>query len=248
MTESLLLPIGATGFSVAFFHAAIPTHWLPFVVAARAQRWPTAKALAVTGLAGGGHIALTAVLGVLIVWLGIELSARYASAFPWIAGGAVAAFGVYHLIRQARGGGHWHHGHSYGLSRSQGHSHGHDHSHGYGHAHDHHEAYGSDTGSPAGVTPVSDLAAISSLLALLTFSPCEGFLPVYLSGAQFGWAGFALLTAILALATLGGMIAFTWLMLKGLARLRLSALERYESGILGGLLVLLGAIIVVFEP
>ena len=58
------------------------------------------------------------------------------------------------------------------------------------------------------VTPqrgrVSDRVAISSLLALLTFSPCESFLPVYVSGIRYGWIGFVLLTAILSIATVAG--------------------------------------------
>jgi len=37
MNDTVLTTILITGFGVAFFHAAIPTHWLPFVLAARAQ-------------------------------------------------------------------------------------------------------------------------------------------------------------------------------------------------------------------
>jgi hypothetical protein len=94
---------------------------------------------------------------------------------------------------------------------------------------------------------VSDAAVILGLLALLTFSPCEGFLPVYLSGVDYGWSGFLVLSAVLALATLAGMVLFTWLTLAGLEHVRFSTLERYESGILGALLILLGVAIMVFD-
>lgn len=47
MTETFFLSIVATGFVVAFAHAAIPTHWLPFVLAGRGQRWGKAKTLMV---------------------------------------------------------------------------------------------------------------------------------------------------------------------------------------------------------
>ena len=93
----------------------------------------------------------------------------------------------------------------------------------------------------------SDRAAILSLLALLTFSPCEGFLPVYVSGVRYGWSGFFLLTFILSAATVGGMIVFTWLTLTGLEKLKFKFLEKYESGVLGGALVLLGLIVMLFE-
>ena len=33
MNDSVLTTIAITGFGIAFFHAAIPTHWLPFVLA-----------------------------------------------------------------------------------------------------------------------------------------------------------------------------------------------------------------------
>ena len=93
----------------------------------------------------------------------------------------------------------------------------------------------------------SDWAAIVSLFALLTFSPCEGFLPVYVSGVRYGWTGFFLLTLILSVATVAGMVVFTWLTLAGMEKLKLSFLEKYERGILGGLLCLLGLLVILFE-
>ena len=89
--------------------------------------------------------------------------------------------------------------------------------------------------------------AIGSLLTLLTFSPCESFLPVYVSGVRYGWIGFALLTAVLSIATVLGMVIFTWLTLSNLEKLNLRFLEKYESGIIGGLLCTLGILIIVME-
>jgi len=94
---------------------------------------------------------------------------------------------------------------------------------------------------------ISDRVAITSLLALLTLSPCEGFLPVYVSGVRYGWLGFALLTAILSIATVLGMVIFTWLTLSHLERLNLRFLEKYESGIIGSLLCSLGVLVVILE-
>jgi len=360
MSESFLLSIMATGFVVAFAHAAIPTHWLPFVMAGRGQRWSKGKTLLVVALCGAGHVLFTTMLGVLVVWLGIETSRWTGSVFPWIAGGALILFGLYYLVRQARGQGH---GHSH--FGSGGHSHGGDGGHGHGgHAHprphphppagdDAHRGHGHDdetkridTGhgvlllevfedgvpprfrlkaeagtklpaieavsletaradgtrrsfsfvakkgflesieeipephefeatftlshgshahkhvlryeehahapapKPAIATAAaasadvstarSDRAVILSLFTLLTFSPCEGFLPVYLSGVSYGWSGFLLLSAVLSVATISGMVLFTWLTMSGIERLRLEFLERYESGILGALLMFLG--------
>ena len=57
----------------------------------------------------------------------------------------------------------------------------------------------------------------------------------------------ALLSAILAIATVAGMVVFTWLTLAGVEKLKLRALEKFESGILGGVLCLLGVLIILFE-
>jgi ABC-type nickel/cobalt efflux system permease component RcnA len=238
MDKTMLLSIAITGFTVAFFHAAIPTHWLPFVAAARAQGWNKGKTLAVTTLAGGGHVLLTTILGVMIVWLGIAIDQKVGHWFPYIAGGALVAFGLFYLNQQRRGVGHTH-GISFG--GKDHHSHGHEHEN----SHDHHHGTGHNHHKHNQAT--SDKVAILSLLAMLTFSPCECFLPVYFSGISYGWIGFAILSAILAIGTLLGMIAFTWLTLAGIEKLKLAFLEKYESALMGIVLCLLGFAVMIFE-
>ena len=243
MDAKLFTTIAVTGFSVAFFHAAIPTHWLPFVLTSRVQKWSKARTLAITTLAGCGHVLFTAALGFLVAWCGIALNDKIGKWFPLIAGGGLLAFGLYHSVQQLRGHGH---GHSH-----DSHAHNHEvqvNEHGHApHEHDEHDEH--DLATDAGQPPQrkSDWAAIVSLLALLTFSPCEGFLPVYASGVSYGWNGFFLLTLILSIATVSGMVVFTWLTLAGMEKLKLQVLEKYEHGILGGLLCLLGLTVIIFE-
>lgn len=74
MNPALFTTIVITGFTVAFLHAAISTHWLPFVLTARVQKWNRSKTLFVTALAGSGHVLFTAVLGFLVAWFGIALN------------------------------------------------------------------------------------------------------------------------------------------------------------------------------
>lgn len=348
MNNSVLFTIAVTGMTIAFLHAAIPTHWLPFVLTGRVQKWSRRKTLLVTAIAGSGHVLFTAVLGFLVAWLGIAVSDRAGAWFPRLAGGALLLFGLFYVYRQLSGRGHGHghllggHDHaehdeagspasgppggpvvetghgrielsvfetgvpprfrlfftdakghetpppspgSLGLTilrpdttrqtftfkpgpgylesneeipephefmvlldlKHGGHAHRHEipfvehHYHG-GHAHDHAEP------EPKPPAPAkSDWAAIVSLITLLTFSPCEGFIPVYVSGVRYGWTGFALLTAILAVATVSGMVVFTWLTLVGLEKFKLRWIERYESGVLGGLLCALGLFVIFFE-
>lgn len=344
MNDTVFLSIAITGFLVAFAHAAIPTHWLPFVLAGRGQRWSKGKTIAVVVLCGTGHVLFTTVLGAVVVWLGIETSKWTGDIFPWIAGSALILFGLYYLVRQLRGDGHGHShfggGHSHDGHAHGGHDHsangqtGHDHSDetkridtGHGvlvlevfedgvpprfrvrgeglmrlppageisvtttradgtmqrftfaagsgylesieeipephefnarvtlshgdHGHDYDVAYLEHAHGEAGAAvsltqparpaaAKSDGAVILGLFTLLTFSPCEGFLPVYLSGITFGWLGFVALSAVLAVATVGGMAMFTWLTMSGMERLKLQFLERYESGILGAVILFLG--------
>jgi nickel/cobalt transporter (NicO) family protein len=234
MNDTVLTTIAITGFGVAFFHAAIPTHWLPFVLAARAQHWSHSRTLGVTALAGSGHVVVTACLGLLIAWFGIALNERIGSWFPVIAGAALLLLGLFYLSRQFSGKGHAHHhlfcGHLHHPAGELEHEHN-------------HEAP-SPRRQPAAS---SDRVAITSLLALLTFSPCEAFLPIYASGVRFGWTGYALLTAILSLGTVAGMVFFTWLTLRGVQKIRLGLLEKYESGVIGALLCAVGLLIILFE-
>lgn len=258
MNEAMLGTIVVTALSVAFLHAALPTHWLPFVLAGRGQGWSHSKTMAVTALAGGGHVLFTVVLGVMIAWLGIAVDRWTGSIFPWIASGVLILFGLYYWFREGHG-----HSHFGGDVHGDGHDdHGHGHDHG-GHAHEHphpHSAHGpADKGhahhdnllrpvpeTSAGVQR-GDTAVILGLISVLTFSPCEGFLPVFVAGARYGWMGFTILCLILAIATLAGMLLLTWLTLRGLQHLKLEALARYEGRILGGILIALGVAVIVLE-
>jgi ABC-type nickel/cobalt efflux system permease component RcnA len=233
MNDSVLTTIAITGFTIAFFHAAIPTHWLPFVLTARVQGWSRAKTLSITTLAASGHACFTALLGFIVAWLGIALSDRVGMWFPRIAGGALILFGLFYVVRQLTGHAH---SHLHALGHG-GHSHEHEHEHGNGHTHSHTRVSLSK----------SDLAAITSLLALLTFSPCEAFVPVYVSGVRYGWYGFALLTIILTVGTIAGMVAFTGLALIGIEQVKLRSFEKYEAGVMGVLLCAIGLLIILFE-
>jgi nickel/cobalt exporter len=244
MNQAILTTIALTGFGVAFFHAAIPTHWLPFVLTARVQGWTASKTIAVTALAGTGHVLVTAALGLAITLFGTAVSETIGAWFPRIAGGALLLFGGYYLVRQMIGKGHVH----FHYPHEHLHEPGHAHEHAHGHQHDHaHDAEHDDHRHGCQAHPTSDRAAILSLLAFLTFSPCEGFVPFYVSGIRYGWGGFAVLTAVLSIATVAGMVLFTSLTLAGLSKVKLGLLEKYESVVMGVLLCAVGILIIIFE-
>jgi hypothetical protein len=231
MNNTLLTTVAATGFTVAFIHAAIPTHWLPFVLVARARGWGRAKTLAVTASAGMGHVLMTSLLGLGIAWFGFNLDERFSHLVSRIAGVVLVAIGCYYLWRQWRGSGICHHvvaGSHHHASEHCGEE--------RGRSHWEEELKGSKL-------VAGDKAAIGGLFLMITLSPCEGFLPVYLSAVQFGWNGFFVLSGILAVATLAGMTLFTWLTLLGFGRFQLKRFERWEAGLIGALFCILGLVI-----
>lgn len=238
MNSTVLSTIAATGFSVAFFHAAIPTHWLPFVLTSRARGWSRAKTLAVTTFAGAGHVAVTSLLGLAIAWFGFQLDERIGSAFPWIAGGLMWAMAGYYFWRQWQGGGICHH-HPPGS-----HHHADEHC-----AEPHEQSHWDDELKDSTLVSekAGDWTVISGLFMMLTLSPCEGFLPVYLSAVQFGWTGFWVLSGILAVAAIAAMLLFTWLALLGFEKIEVKTFERYEAALLGSLFAVLGVLIVMLE-
>ncbi len=227
MDLTAFFTLAATGLAIAFIHAAIPTHWLPFVVVARAQGWSRGRTLAMVTLCSGGHMLLMTGLGLGLAWFGLQIGERWAGIFPYVAAGALVAMGLLILFRHWQG---WTHGHGELLG-----DHCHHHDHGHVHA------------PPIPPVPTSDWAAVGGLFTMLTFSPCEGLLPVYLSGVQFGWGGVTVLSVILALGTWSAMLLFTWLTLLGVERVRFKWLEKCEAPVLGTLLILCGVAFIMVE-
>ena len=94
---------------------------------------------------------------------------------------------------------------------------------------------------------VGDRAAWWGVVAALALSPGEVLLSFYLTGDTHGWPGLALLSAMFLIGTLAGMIALISLTWAGMAHFRLDRLARYESAVLGAVLVALGVAVVVFR-
>lgn len=97
--QTMLLSLLGAGFATAFLHAALPTHWLPFALVGRAQRWSANQVLAVVAVAGLAHVAVTAAVGSLIVVAGLVLDQWVAGLLPYLSAVLLFAFGGFYLIR-----------------------------------------------------------------------------------------------------------------------------------------------------
>ncbi|MCJ2519968.1 MAG: hypothetical protein LN412_03340, partial [Candidatus Thermoplasmatota archaeon] len=68
-----MLAMLVAGSVITILHALGPDHWLPHVMVSKAQGWNIGRTLRVTLLASLGHVGLTIVLGLLIIYLVVEL-------------------------------------------------------------------------------------------------------------------------------------------------------------------------------
>lgn len=224
MTSALFLSFAVVGFGAALLHALFPTHWLPFVLVGRAQGWTLRRVLAVAAVAATGHILFTTLVGLLILGAGELLGHRAQHLLHYSAAVVLFAFGGFYLVRAFQ-------------KRSVT---------AHAHAHLGGGAYRDiDEGHPP--VRADDRAAFWGLVSLLALSPGEVLLSFYLTGAPHGWAGLSMLSVVFLAGTLVGMAGLISLSWVGLARFRLERLVRYDSAILGGVLVLLGFAVLVLE-
>lgn len=101
LEHDVLLSLVGGGFAAAFLHAALPTHWLPFVLVGRAQRWSLPKVLSAVAAAGLAHIATTAVVGGLIIAAGMALDQWVAGFLPHLSAVLLFLFGAFYLVKSA---------------------------------------------------------------------------------------------------------------------------------------------------
>jgi hypothetical protein len=97
LQQPVLLSVLGVGFATAFLHAALPTHWLPFVLVGRGQRWSLPRVLTTVAIAGSAHIVTTAVVGGLIVAAGLVVDQWIAGLLPGLSAGLLFLFGAFYL-------------------------------------------------------------------------------------------------------------------------------------------------------
>lgn len=84
---------------LSFFHALIPSHWLPVLAIGRHEGWPLRQILWVTFLAGLSHVLSTVLLGGALAAAGNVLSAQVEVFTQWVAPGLLVALGAFYVWR-----------------------------------------------------------------------------------------------------------------------------------------------------
>ncbi len=99
LQHPVLLSVLGAGFAAAFLHAALPTHWLPFVLVGRTQCWSLPRLLGAVTAAGLAHIAATAAVGALIVVAGLAMDQWIGGLLPYLSAALLVLFGGFYLSR-----------------------------------------------------------------------------------------------------------------------------------------------------
>ena len=229
MTNEIWVLAG-TAASIGFIHTVIgPDHYLPFIVMARARRWPLSKTLIISFLCGLGHVLSSVVLGFLGIGLGIAVTklegveSFRGSLAAWLLIGFGLAYFVWGLHRALRNKPHTH-VHVHSVSDEHAHTHTHNESHVHVH----------DGAGKANITPWI-------LFTIFVFGPCEPLIPLVMyPAARHNTGGVILVTAAFGLATILTMMVIISLASWGVSFVRLGRLERYSHALAGAMIFVSG--------
>ena len=231
MNESLVL--AATAAMVAATHTLIPDHWLPYVAMSRAKGWSIRKAMWVTGIGAAIHLVSTAILGVLLGFIGASAITGISEKADLISGFLLLMFGLYFTWKGWKayklGQVHSHAGHSY--PHPHRHKAGHDHNCRHGRYHSHGEKV--------------EKSAFA-LSAILGARPCAEAIPIFLSASTLGLTSSFLAVTAWVITTLASMLGIVWLSLKGLESSKLKVLHRFGELGAGLIIVFIGIAMMLF--
>lgn len=214
MTPTSVFAIMVTAAAVGSLHTVIPDHWLPFAALARSRKWSSWHTARVTLLCGFGHVTVSAILGIVALFVGLEAVHAFGSRLEDHSIYLLLAFGLMYM--------------TWGLWRSWRrdplavmHHRQHHHSHGHN-DHDH------------GLTEWS-------LFALFSADPCVAVIPMIMAVAGAGWAAVAGVVIVYESATLLTMTMLVVAARAGAQTIRFAWFDRFGDAVAGGLIVTLAA-------
>ena len=122
MNPGLFTTLLLGAITVGAVHALSPDHWVPFAAVARARGWSMARTARVAAACGFGHVTVSVLLGIVGLFLGIEVLEAFGRRMQSVAGILLIGFGIAYAV--------------WGLRHEMGKClHGHAHGH-YDHVHD----------------------------------------------------------------------------------------------------------------
>jgi nickel/cobalt transporter (NicO) family protein len=199
--------------SIGSIHTLAPDHWVPFAALARAQRWSAWRTALITTACGLGHVTGSVALGLLSVFLGVELLQHFGQRLESASGLLLIGFGVAYAV--------------WGLRRS---ARAHRHAHGHHHGHSHHHGLGH---SPSSLSPWA-------LFLVFSADPCVAVIPLIFAAAPLGWPTTLSVIVAYEVATIGTMVALV-LPTRAAATVAHSAwVDRHGDAVAGAVVALVG--------
>lgn len=227
-SRSLLLLFVAAG-TLALGHSILPDHWLPFAVVARTNRWSILRTVRTSFMAAVGHVVASAVLGAIIVAIGVQFRGFVERQQSRVVGTILILTGLAFLV--------------WTLAR-RGHHHDHNHDHGHAHPHDDHD-HGGKTDPRAGgnsPSPMRRFAVLAVLGAAAT--PDLTILPVFLAASAVGVAAAVGVLVFYALVSIVTFVGFTVIATLGGYQVEWPWLEQYGDQITAVMLIVIGLLVV----
>ena len=246
MPPALLLAAAGVGVG----HAALPDHWLPLAVLSRTRRYRITRVVRLSLAAALTHVAVSLVLGGILVVIGLQFRTTVARHADLVVGGILLATGAVFGVLDLLGRGHRHDGHRHdeqGHHHHQGHGGHHDHGgHDHdGHAHEHSRSATAVLERPE---PAPDSRTARGLAGLLVSfgaaaSPDLTILPVFLAGSALGTAAALGSLATFTVATVGTIVGLTTATALGARRATARWIDRRANLITALTLIAIGALV-----
>lgn len=97
-----MFQIFLSGLVLSIVHAAIPNHWLPIVALSKSEVWNRRETLRITAFVGAAHTISTIFIGIIVGFVGSQLSAVYEVITSIIAPLILCVLGITYIILDRR--------------------------------------------------------------------------------------------------------------------------------------------------
>jgi hypothetical protein len=223
MTTTSALLAAAAG--VGFGHAILPDHWVPLAVIARTQRHPLSRVARLSALAGVTHVALSLLLGAILIGVGLQFRPAIQHHQDLIVGGILVATGAALLVLHL-------------LDRGHGHTHGEGTGHGHG-------GVATPVGHEAAVRTRSRARQLAAFVVPFgaAASPDLTILPVFLAAAAAGTAASLATLSIFSMVTVATFVGLTLAGAAGGHLIRGRWIDQAANVITAGMLLVIGALV-----
>lgn len=217
-----LVTLMLAGAAVGSLHTLAPDHWVPFAILGRTRGWSQWRTARLTFFCAFGHVTVSATLGVVALFIGMETVEAFGSTLEANASLLLIGFGVAYLLfglwKLFRGR----------ILHHVAHLEGAGHDHGDGQRHHHHPG--------TGLTEWS-------LFLLFCADPCVALIPMIIAASTQGWSAVAAVIVVYEIATIGTMIILVQTAHAGARRLTMPWIDRYGHVAAGVLIITLGALV-----